>query len=188
MKKLILILIIAATFSSCMSFTEIYKVIPENTVNEIPLKANRITITNDLSLSDNYNVSYKTLLSNDYKIDNDNKEMGYILASKQDIGDTYVRLNFVCNDNSIKITSEWTAGTQTSLMMGAMTGITPSNFTWYQAEWNKSSDKPTIAFANAVKVAKQISPNIEYYPNPDAIAKEKVETNGKKDFSDQLYK
>lgn len=73
-------------------------------------------------------------MSQNYRIDNDNKEMGYILDSKQDIGETQVRLNVVCENNSIRITGEWTAGTQTALMMGAMSGLTAGNFSWYNAQ------------------------------------------------------
>ncbi|TDN99993.1 hypothetical protein [Sunxiuqinia elliptica] len=162
MKKLILISIVAFALQSCMSYKTIYTIIPENTANEIPLTANKILIENDNSLSENYQRSYKTLLSQNYRIDNDNKEMGYILASKQDIGDTQVRLNIACEDKSIKITSEWTAGTQTALMMGAMSGLATPSMSWYNAQWNAKSDKSTIAFANAVKFAKELNSELKY--------------------------
>jgi hypothetical protein len=145
-----------------MSYKTIYTIIPESTANEIPLTANKIIIANSNTLLDNYKASYKTLLSQNYRIDKDNKEMGYISASKQDIGDTQVRLNIVCENNAVKITSEWTAGTQTALMMGAMSGMTAPNFSWYNAQWNKKSDKSTVAFADAVKIAKALGGKIEY--------------------------
>lgn len=153
MNKYILIIIAAFFLSSCMSYQSIYSIIPENTANAIPLTANKIIVKNNNSLSENYTKSYKSLLAQNYRIDNDNKEMGYILASKKDIGDTEVRLNMVCEDNSIKITSEWTAGTQTAILMGAISGMTAPQMTWYNAQWNRKSDKSTVAFANAVKVA-----------------------------------
>lgn len=147
-----------------MSYKTIYSIIPESTTNEIPLSANKIIINNNSPLSENYTKSYKTLLSQDYRIENDNKEMGYILASKQDIGDTQVRLNVRCEDSLIQITSEWTAGTQTALMMNAMSGVSAGggNFSWYNAQWNKRSDKSSVAFANAVKVATAIGGNLTY--------------------------
>lgn len=153
---------IVVLFNSCMSYTTIFTIIPENEANEIPLGANKIVIENGNTLAKNYQISYKSILAQSYKIEKDNSEMGYILASKQDIGDTQVRLNLVCDDNSIKITTEWTAGTQTALMMGAISGMTAPNFSWYNAQWNKKSDKSTVAFANAVKVAKMISDNLKY--------------------------
>ncbi len=164
MKKSALILFVAILLQSCMSYKTIYTIIPESTTNEIPLTANKITIENNSSSSENYTKSYKTLLSQDYRIDNDNKEMGYILASKQDIGDTQVRLNVRCDDSLVQITSEWTAGTQTALMMNAMSGVSTGggNFSWYNAQWNKKSDKSSVAFANAVKVAKAIGGTITY--------------------------
>jgi len=162
MKKILIISIIALIIQSCVSYKAIYSIIPENIANEIPLTANKILIENNTSLSENYKKSYKTLLSQNYRIDNDNKEMGYILASKQDIGDTQVRLNIVCGDNSIKITSEWTAGTQSALMMNAMSGLAAPSMSWYNAQWNKKSDKSTVAFADAVKIAKVLSDKLIY--------------------------
>lgn len=180
MKRSILIFLIAVGFQSCMSYKTIYSIIPENTANQIPLTANKIIVENNNLLSENYQKSYKTLLSQNYRIDNDNKEMGYILASKQDIGDTQVRLNVVCEDNSVKITSEWTAGTQTALMMGAISGLAAPSMSWYNAQWNKKSDKPTVAFANAVKVARELGNVLEY----ETVKPEKKESSK---FSDPIY-
>lgn len=171
MKQYILALYSAFALYSCMSYTTIYSIIPENTANEIPLTANKILIENSKSLSENYQMSYKTLLSQNYRIDKDNKEMGYILASKKDIGDTEVRINLVCEDKSIKITSEWTAGTQTALMMSAMSGLTTPSLSWENAQWNKKSDKSTVAFANAVKVAKALSNELKYETSKPVLKK-----------------
>lgn len=162
MKRFILILLFAIGVQSCMSFKNIYTIISEDTADKIPLTANKILIEDSLSLIENYQKSYKTLLSQNYRIDSDNKEMGYILASKKDIGDTEVRLNIVCEDKSIKVTCEWRAGTQTALMMNAMSGLMVPTLSWENAQWNKQSDKPTVAFANAVKFAKIISNELKY--------------------------
>jgi hypothetical protein len=161
MKKSVLFVSIAICLQSCYSYRDIFQVIPEGTANEIPLNAKKVIIKNDNTLEDNYNKSYKVLLSQDYMIEKDNKDMGYISASKKDFGDTYVRLNVTCSNGSIAVTSQWKAGSQTSIMASALTGMTV-NYDWENAQWNKRADKPSIAFAKAVIFSKELSNNLDY--------------------------
>ncbi|MFW6273039.1 MAG: hypothetical protein ACOC2U_04605, partial [bacterium] len=78
MKKILPFLFISITLSfySCMTYQSMTQVIPEETAEEIPLKANKIIISNNQTLTENYNQSFKTLLNQEYRIENDNKEMG----------------------------------------------------------------------------------------------------------------
>ncbi len=158
-----IVLIISATISlqSCMSYKELFTIIPEQTANEIPLNAYKIIIKNDSTLEENYNNSYKILLAQDYRIENNNKEMGDISASKKDIHDTYVRLNVTCSKGSITVTSEWKAGQESAIMTAAMTGITV-NYGWENAKWIKRADRQSIAFAKAVSFSKELSKTLVY--------------------------
>lgn len=169
MKYIILIISITINLQSCMSYKDMFTVIPEQTASEIPLNANKIIIKNENALMGNYNNSYKVLLSQNYRIENDNKEMGYISASKKDAGDTHVRLNITCGNGSVTVTSEWKPGSQTSIVTGAMVGFTPV-YDWENAQWNKRADKPSISFAKAVMFSKELSETLIYVVNkPDQI-------------------
>jgi hypothetical protein len=136
-------------------------IIPQKTIDEIPINSSKIIAINNKPGITNYNDSYKYLLSNDYKIESDNKEMGYILASKMDVGDTNVRLNIVCSDNQILITCEWKPGMNSTLMASSFSG---TNITsdWNNAKWTKQYDKPNIAFAKAAQFAEASSIQIIY--------------------------
>lgn len=174
MKKFLrfLFISIALSFYSCMSYQSMFQVIPEETAEEIPLKADKIIISNNQSLNENYKQAFKTLLSQDYRIESDNKEMGYISASKKDIGDTHVRLNVVCEEKEIQVTSEWMPGNQTAMSLSVFTGVN-AQINWENAQWNKKADKPSVAFANAVLFSKEISNDLEYIA-PKETPKEKV--------------
>lgn len=158
---IVLFISITISLQSCMSYKDMFQVIPEQTAEEIPLKAAKIIIKNSVAIEENYNQSFKILLAQDYKIENSNKEMSYISASKMDLGDTNVRLNVVCKDKEINATSEWKAGQSSAMMATAMTGIT-INYGWENAKWYKRADKPSIAFAKAVTFSKELSQNLKY--------------------------
>jgi hypothetical protein len=119
---------------------------------------------------ENYTKSYQCLLTNDYRIEKDNKEMGYISASKMDIGDTNVRLNIVCNNNQITVTSEWKAGTNSEIFTSALSGINVHS-DWSNAIWTKHYDKPNIAFAKAVAFSKELSENLIYLTSKSSSPK-----------------
>lgn len=161
MKCIVLIISITISLQSCMSYKDMFSIIPEQTAGEIPLKANKITIKNSNTIEQNYNNSYKVALSQNYRIEANNKEMGYISASKKDEGDTYIRLNVTCNNDSIAVTSEWKAGNQSSIMASALGGITV-NPDWENAQWNKRADKSSLSFAKAVLFSKELGNNLIY--------------------------
>lgn len=161
MKRSILFISIAISLQSCMSYKDLFQIIPEQTAEEIPLNAKKIIIGNTATIEENYNQCYKVLLTQDYRIENSNKEMGYISASKKDYGDTNVRLNVVCKNNEITVTSEWKAGNTSAMMTTAMTGMAV-NYDWEKAQWNKRADKPSVSFAKAVTFSKELSKNLSY--------------------------
>ena len=43
-----------------------------------------------------------------------------------------------------------------------MSGLAAPSMSWYNAQWNKKSDKSTVAFADAVKIAKVLSDKLIY--------------------------
>lgn len=184
MKKLSFILFSVIILHSCMSYNSMLSIIPEQTASEIPLNAEKILIENSNLLNDNYLLSYKTLLKQDFKIENDNKELGYISASKKVEGDTNIRLNIVCENNTIQITSEWKPGAQTSIATAAMTGINVSNYDWQNAKWNKKADKSSLAFAKTVLFAKEIS-NVLIYKGQNLELPAKKQEVDK--FADPIY-
>jgi hypothetical protein len=146
---------------SCMSYQSMQQVIPPEMAGEIPLRANKIIITNSQTQDENFRQGYKILLAQDYRIENDNSEMGYISASKKDFGDTHVRLNVVCEENEIQVTSEWMPGNQSAMAASVFAGVN-SQINWENAQWNKKADKPSVAFANAVLFSKEISNDLKY--------------------------
>ena len=79
---IVLFISITISLQSCMSYKDMFQVIPEQTAEEIPLKAAKIIIKNSVAIEENYNQSFKILLAQDYKIENSNKEMGYISPQK----------------------------------------------------------------------------------------------------------
>ena len=176
MKK-VLIFVIILLITSCAASKNMLIIIPQDTLDEIPMNTTKVIVTNDQSLIENYNKSYQVLLINDYRIENDNKEMGYISASKMDIGDTNVRLNVVCNNNQIAVTSEWKAGTNSEIWATAVSGI-PVDSDWNNAVWTKQYNKPNVAFAKAVQFAKEMGTKISYI-TPE---KKPIDKNG-----DPLY-
>ena len=161
MKTYIISIILILFLQSCMSTRDLYTIIPEQSAIEIPIKANKIIINTAHSSYENFDNSYKIILDQDYKIEKDNKEQGYILAYKKAEGDTYVRLNISCSVGTIAITSEWKAGTNSEIMVQVFSGLTMKS-EWENAQWNKSNDKSSVAFANAVKFAQLIPGDISY--------------------------
>ncbi len=157
-KQIYLFLIIGLIFQSCMSYNQIAAVVPDGSLDLIPKGAKTIIVQNNQTLAANYKASYLALLSQDYKIQKQNPEMGYILATNTAPGDTRVRLNVVCKNESVNISTDWTAGTQTALMFGG----SEAAFSWYPAKWAKNSNKSTVAFVSAVKFAKSINGTIRY--------------------------
>jgi hypothetical protein len=156
-----LVFAILLTSTSCMSYNQLFTIIPEKTAQEIPLKSDKVIVTNAATLSQNYQNAYKALLNLDYRIENDNKEMGYITASKMDLGDTNVRLNIVTSDGKITITSEWKPGNTSNTYADALVGFHTA-YDWDRACWNKRSDKPSVAFAKAVELAGHLDGAIKY--------------------------
>jgi len=168
MKKILALCILC---TSCMSTSMFTTIISEDDINQIPINANKIIVQNSIDQASNYTQSYKALLAQDYHIEFDNKEQGYISASKQDIKDTYVRLNITCLQKSISITSEWKAGSQSEMMAQAISGVTLRS-TWQNAKWTKTSDKQSVSFANAVKFSKALEGEIKYI-TPTEVSKAK---------------
>jgi hypothetical protein len=161
MKTFIASIIFILFLQSCMSSRDLYTIIPEQSAVEIPIKANKIIINNAHSIYENYDNSYKIILAQDYKIEKDNKEQGYVLAYKKAEGDTYVRLNISCSEGVIYVTSEWKAGSESEIFAQALSGLIVES-EWENAQWNKSGDKSSVAFANAVKFAQLIPGAISY--------------------------
>jgi hypothetical protein len=161
MKAIVYLLICIFVLTSCAASKTMQSIIPQNTINEIPLNASKIIVINNTSIEQNFNIVYKNLLSNDYKIEKDNKEMGYILASASDYGDTQVRLNIVCEDNKISITSEWKPGMNSVIFASSLSGVNITS-DWNKAQWTKHYDKPNIAFARSVNFAKLLNAKITY--------------------------
>jgi hypothetical protein len=187
MKKIMRAIIVISAASilcvSCMSYSALFQIIPQPAAEEIPLGAKKILIHSSESTTANFNKCYKALLSQDYRIENDNKEMGYISASKSDIGDTFVRLNITCSDTLISVTSEWKAGSTSAMTAQAMTGMVVA-FDWEKAQWNKRADKSSVAFANAVSFCKQISSNLNYFPSSKPVSNSPASADR---FRDPVY-
>jgi len=160
MKKIIFISL-AIFLTSCMSFNEIAKGTSQSDIDSIPKGATKIIVENDKSMQENYIMSYQTLISQNFKIEKSNKEMGYILANNTEPGDTRMRLNIICKDNTININVDWSAGTQTGAMISAM-GMYPGSFTWYHAKWAKNNTKSTTAFLYAFKFAQKLGGIIKF--------------------------
>ena len=161
MKRIVLFIFIFISLQSCMSYKEMFTIIPEQTAGEIPVGANKITIKNNNLLEENYLKSFKIALSQNYRIEASNKELGYVSASKKDEGDTYVRLNIICGNDSVMVTSEWKAGMESTIYASALSGVT-INPDWENAQWNKRADKSSISFAKAVLFSKEISSDLIY--------------------------
>ena len=157
MKKII-ILLLTVSMASCMSFQQITDGVPQSTIDSIPKGATKIIVVNSETMQANYSDSYHALLSQDFKIQQSNKEMGYLLATNTAPGDTQVRLNIVCKAGTIIIHTEWTAGTQTGMFMGHVS----AHFSWYPAKWAKTETKSTSAFVSAVKVASELKGTLRY--------------------------
>ena len=161
MKKIIFLLL-TVTLTSCMSFQEIAGGLPKTTIDAIPKGATKIIVENNENMQANYKDSYRALLSQDFKIQKSDKEMGYLLATNSAPGDTQVRLNIVCKAGEVIINTEWTAGTQTAMLGFAATGYSASHFSWYPAKWAKNSTKSTSAFVSAVKLASELKGTVKF--------------------------
>jgi len=61
----------------------------------------------------------------------------------------------LCEDNSIKITSEWTAGPQTTLMMNTMSGLAAPSMIWYNTQWNKKATTQLLLLQMLLKLTKR---------------------------------
>lgn len=162
MNKNLLLFLLFVLSTSCSSYKSLTSIIPISDINMIPKNSNKIIINSDFVLIDNYNNCYKTLLNQDYIIEKENRDMGFIVANKNETGDTKVKIVVVCEDFCIKIRGEWSAGTKTALLMSAMSGLNTPSLTWYDAYWTKRGDRPGIAFSSCVKFAKSISNNLIY--------------------------
>ncbi|MDP3003166.1 MAG: hypothetical protein Q8N38_08565 [Bacteroidales bacterium] len=156
----VLFILVLVILQACVPYSDLAKTMPGNTSEEIPLNAYKIIVTNDSTLFDNYTKCYTILVSHDFRIESDNKEMGYILASKK-YDDTSVRMNIKCDNNSIAITGEWKLGSKTANTTSYLlsTNIT---YDWERAQWNKKADFPSATFSKMVQFALDLGDSLMY--------------------------
>jgi hypothetical protein len=152
--------VLVVLLHSCVSYTKVAQTMPEDMAEKIPLNAYKIIIQNDSNLNANYTKCYKALLSHDFIIENENKEMGYILATKK-YGDTNFRIKVQCDNKSIAVTGDYKLGTKTANQTSYILSSTVT-YDWEKSFWTKKADYPSAAFAKLVNFAMEMGGRIIY--------------------------
>ena len=157
MKKLFFFFLV---LQSCYVYTDLYKIVPQETADAIPVGSSKVIVRNGNTSDENFTKCYKFLLSSDFRIENENRDMGHLSAIKNYDG-TFARLNVVFDGNSVAITGEWRLGSASTNAASFILGATITS-DWERAVWNKKADYPSVAFTKAVILAQEFGNELIY--------------------------
>lgn len=130
---------------------------------EIPKKAYKIIIKNSLSAEENFNLAGKTLIDNDYIIENKDKDFGTIKTGKKEIFKSRVGsfvINISVKENSISLTGQWSADIELNF------GGAKSTNELYKLEYKGlPGDTRLAAFKKMNEFALKLGTDIQYITN-----------------------
>lgn len=157
MKKYFLLLIISILFASCSPSYQ--SILPKETQTLIPIGANKVILYSDLTSDSLFNEVLNTLINENIRIVNENKNIGYISTEGKHIdGGTLLRMNIRIykNNNKANLSSsaEWMADAETMSTVNAIFG------TSLQQEWKPASredvGKPDYAYEKMIEIIQKI--------------------------------
>lgn len=147
--------------TSCMGVSHISSSsgLEENSLSQIPKGTKIIYVEKDNALiNEYYEEILNILMSRGHRIMKEDKERHYVTTEGKDVGQsTLQRMTlFITKNNNnciLKITTEWKAGTEATIMATAMSGI-PMQSDWATASWE--INRLGMAFAESLAIAKEI--------------------------------
>ena len=152
----------------CLSVSHISATsgVKEDSLTNIPKGAKVVIVEKkNVSADSLYEELVTILLSRGHRLFKDDKERHYLTTEGKDVGQsTLQRMTVVVtgkeNSSQLKITTEWKAGAEASMMATAMSGI-PMQSEWAIAMWGIS--RLGIAFAESVAIANEIKNGHIFY-------------------------
>jgi len=120
----------------------------------IPKGATKVIAVTDKQGGELFDFMYSTLIEDGFRIDESNKDQGYISTQGKEIEqETMIRLSVVLVDSTATFTGQWNVTASMQAGLSAGWGATASG--WSDASWGDSG-RPSLAFAYMFKYAEKI--------------------------------
>ena len=143
--------VIVFVLTGCVSANSLLS--PEER-GDIPKDATKVIAVSTLHGADLFDHVYNTLITDGFRIDESNKDQGYISTQGKEIEqETMIRLSVVMVDSTVRFTGQWNV--TASMQTGLSAGLGATGFGWSEARWGDAG-RPSLAFAYMYKYAKRI--------------------------------
>lgn len=157
MKKHILFLVLSILVIGCSPSYQ--SILPKETQLLIPTGANKVILYSNVPSDSLFNEVLNTLINENIRIVNENKDIGYISTEGKHVGGgTLLRMNIRIYKNSnisnLSSSAEWMADAETMSTVNAVFG------TNLQQEWKPASrenvGKPDYAYEKMIEIIEKI--------------------------------
>ena len=120
----------------------------------IPKGATKVIAVTDKQGGELFDFIYSTLIEDGFRIDESNKDRGYISTQGKEIEqETMIRLSVVIIDSTVSFTGQWNV--TAAMQAGLNAGFGGGGSGWSGVKWGDAG-RPSLAFGYMYKYAERI--------------------------------